>query len=299
MAVELQGILPVLQIPYNEDFTVNTAVLGTEIDWVIQHGANGVVLAMASEIFRFTDAERDNLIAATVNAVSGRVPVIASVGGESIPQTVRHTQAAAQAGADGVMAIPPTLTNCDAAMLETYYETILAVHSGPVVVQDASAYLGNSIPLSVQATLFNRHPERIHFKPERQPIGSTISCLRQETGGKASIFEGMGGITLIDNYHRGIRGTMPGSEVPWAITLLWQALERNDMETAQRIQGPLSYIVAMLHNLDSIITAEKLYLREQGIFPNMLIRPPVNYTLDDETMQELVRLLKILQDVCA
>lgn len=37
------------------------------------------------------------------------------------------------------------------------------------------------------------------------------------------IFEGSGGLALVDAYYRGIAGTMPGTDVPWAIVAFWQA----------------------------------------------------------------------------
>ena len=291
------GVFAVLSVPYTDDFAIDTAVLKTEIDFAIDHGIHGLVIALVSEIFRLTDAERDALVAATVQAADGRVPVISSVGSESFVQLRRHAQAAVDAGTSGVIAIPPTLVGCDADALRRYYELLLDVVEGPVFMQDASGYLGNSIPLQLQIDLYREHPNRIKFKPEAQPIGATISKLYESTGG-APIFEGMGGLTLVDNYQRGICGTMPGADMLWAIMPLWEALEKGDVDTAQRIQGPLSTLVAMLHNIDAFIIVEKLFLHEQGIFPNTLVRPPVDYTLDEQSLREFMRLFNVLKDIC-
>ncbi|MDP7741495.1 MAG: dihydrodipicolinate synthase family protein [Lentisphaeria bacterium] len=292
-----RGVFTVLSVPYTDDFAIDTAVLETEIDFAIDHGIHGLVIAMASEIFRLADAERDALVAATVQAAAGRVPVISSVGAESFVQVQRHAEAASDAGTTGVIAIPPTLVECDADALRRYYELLLEVVDGPVFIQDASGYLGNSIPLQLQIDLYLEHPDRIKFKPEAQPAGETISKLYDGTGG-APIFEGMGGLTLIDNYHRGICGTMPGADMLWAIMPLWQALEKGDVDTAQRIQGPLSTLVAMLHNIDAFIFVEKLFLHEQGIFPNTLARLPAGYTPDEQSLREFMRLFNVLKDTC-
>jgi dihydrodipicolinate synthase/N-acetylneuraminate lyase len=293
-----QGVFSVIQVPFLDDYSIDVATLQCEIDWVIGHGVSGLVLAMASEIFRFTDVERDGVIANTAAAANQRVPVVASVGAESIPQLRRNIAGAQDAGADAVMAIPPTLVKCNAAAMRGYFDTILELFDGPVFIQDASSYLGNAIPISVQVDLYKSAPDRIKFKPEAQPVGASISALRDATDG-APIFEGMGGVTLMDNYRRGICGTMPGSEIPWVTTRLWQALLDGDLKTAQRIQGPLSSLIAMLPTIDAFITVEKLFLHEQGIFPNTLIRPPVGFSLDAETRAEFMRLLTVLKDVCA
>lgn len=207
---QYHGVFSVLSTPFTDDYRLDLPTLAAEIDWVIGHGVNGVVLAMVSEVFRLADAERDALVVATVATADGRVPVVISVGGESLSQAVRD------AGADAVMAVPPMLTRCGADDMRAYFEVILTTFPGPLFIQDASGYIGNSIPVTLQAELYRAHPGRIMFKPEAQPIGQTISDLRQATDADALIFEEMGGLTLSDNYRRGVRGSMPGADIPWA-----------------------------------------------------------------------------------
>ena len=66
------------------------------------------------------------------------------------------------------------------------------------------------------------------FKPEAVPIGQNLSALRDATVGQAKIFEGSGGISLVDSYRRGIVGTMPGAEIIDAQIALWEALAKGD-----------------------------------------------------------------------
>ena len=69
------------------------------------------------------------------------------------------------------------LTGYDEAGLRTTYEAILKSVARPVVVWDASGYLGNPFPIRVQAELFRRHPDRVLFKLEAPLIGPKISRL--------------------------------------------------------------------------------------------------------------------------
>ncbi|MEI2724425.1 MAG: hypothetical protein V9H26_13095 [Verrucomicrobiota bacterium] len=59
----LSGVLPVLQLPYGEDDSIDWQTLDREVDWAFANGAHGVVAAMVTEILRLTDAERDELAA--------------------------------------------------------------------------------------------------------------------------------------------------------------------------------------------------------------------------------------------
>ena len=69
----------------------------------------------------------------------------------------------------------------------------------PVIVQDASGYVGKPMSIEFQAGLLDQFgPEKAWFKPEAVPIGPRLSALRDETGGQARVFEGTGGIALVD-----------------------------------------------------------------------------------------------------
>jgi len=293
--LKIKGVLPVLQLPYSDNYEIDYDTFRKEIEWVFEQGVHGVTLAMVTETLRLTDAERDAMVAAAVKFTAGRGPVIMSVGDESIQQARRHVRTAESAGADALMAIPPSLTRCDATGLVEYYEAILSATKLPLIIQDASGYVGNAIPISVQAEVFDAHPDRVMFKPEAQPIGPNLTALHRATGGRAQVFEGSGGIALVDSYHRGIAGTMPGAEVCWSVVALWNALERGDDASARRIHGPLAAMVSMQTNLDAFIAVEKFLLVHQGIFKNTLVRGPVGFRMDEEMKAELLRLFDQLK----
>ena len=253
---------------------------------------------MVTEVLRLTDAERDELTVRLVEFAGGRGPVVASVGAESSWQAARHARAAEQAGAAALMAIPPTNTRASASEVISYYERILAATSVPLVVQDASGYVGTPLPIAAQADLFRRHPERVMFKPEAQPLGQNLSLLREATEGKAAIFEGSGGIALLDSHRRGLAGTMPGAEIVWAIRAEWDALEAGDLVRATALQGLIAPLVSLQYGLDGFLSIEKLLLHRQGIFPNRLVRGPVGFKLDAATENEVLRLFAALRELC-
>jgi len=230
----LSGVLPVLATPFTENGDLDTASLASEIDFVIDQKAHGVVLGMVSEVLRLSSEERDRLTAETCHIVNGRVSVTTSVGAESLHTAVRHAKHADAVGADAVMAIPPMGTNCDDRELYQYYSGIIESIDIPVVVQDASGYLGRPLTIELQVNLFTKYGDRALFKPEAQPIGPRLSLLLEATGGQAKVYEGTGGLALVDSYKRGIVGTMPGPDIVWALVALWDALGRSDPRAAVR-----------------------------------------------------------------
>jgi 4-hydroxy-tetrahydrodipicolinate synthase len=103
------------------------------------------------------------------------------------------------------------------------------------------------------------------------------------------VFEGTGGIALVDNYRRGVVGTMPGADLCWALVALWRALEEGDMDRADRLHASLAALVALQTNLDAFLVIEKHLLHRQGVFANTRVRGPVAYHLDTDTLAEVNR----------
>jgi dihydrodipicolinate synthase/N-acetylneuraminate lyase len=289
MSKVLAGVLPVLVTPFDESGGCDAAALANEVDFVISHGAHGVVLGMVSEVLRLSSEERDALTEATCKAVDGRVSVTASVGAESLHTAVRHAKLAESAGADAVMATPPIATSCADPELFRYYATIMESVELPVVVQDASGYFGRPLSIELQADLVAAYGDRAMFKPETQPIGPRLSRLLDATDGSAKVFEGTGGLALVDSYRRGIAGTMPGPDVCWAVAALWDALEANDDDRICQIEGPLCALVSLLTNLDMFVAVLKHLLHRQRVIPATAVRGPVGYTLDAATESEVNR----------
>lgn len=290
----LAGVLPVFQTPYHEDESIDFDALDAEIDWIYGCGAHGVVMAMVSEVLRLSTDERERLAGHVARAACDRGAVVVSTGAESGRTAERLSRHAESLGADAVMAIPPVSIALGDDELLRYYERILRAIDIPVIVQDASGYVGRPMSIELQARLLREFGERVLFKPEAVPIGPRLSALRDATDGKARVFEGSGGIALVDSYRRGIVGTMPGADLVDAIVALWNALEAGDDRRADEISLPLSSIVAVQNSLDAFLAVEKYLLVKRGVFKNAIVRGPVGYRLDEETRREIDRLFELL-----
>jgi 4-hydroxy-tetrahydrodipicolinate synthase len=228
-----------------------------------------------------------------------RGPFIAGIGAESTKQAIQYAGIAERAGARAVMAIPPLSSRLSAAVLHDYFAALADSVSLPVVVQDASGYVGQPIPLGVCVELLKRYgSQKVLFKPESSPIGTNLSALRDATGGEARIFDGSGGICLVDCFRRGIVGTMPGMEFLHGVVELWRALERKDEQATYRLYFPICALVGLQlqAGLDGFLAVEKYVLHKRGLFTTDRRRQPHAWTLDEETQNELDRLLKKLDE---
>ena len=289
------GVLPVLQMSFRDDESLDLRTLRKEIDWLLENGVDGLVVAMVSEVLRLDDEERRTVAEVVCTSTTDRVPAIISVGAETTRKAVELTRHAADFGAAAVMAIPPVSIAVQENELAVYYEQIVEASMLPVIVQDASGYVGRPLSIDFQVSLLERFgDDRILFKPEAIPIGQRLSQLRDASNHRARVYEGTGGIALVDSFRRGIIGTMPGADLSRGIVALWQALQSGHDDQVYRLSLPVSSIVALQHSLDAFLAIEKHLLVRQGVFQNTVVRGPRGYVLDRETQAEVDRLFNLL-----
>ena len=144
----LSGVIAFPVTPFKEDLSLDLAGLRRNLAKLVEHPICAVVAAGGTgEMYSLTPAEHAEVIKITVNAVAGRVPVIAGVGfGQRM--AVEMARAAAAAGADGILALPPYYPQADDEGMFEYYRAIGGatglglliysrdwVHFGPAMVE--------------------------------------------------------------------------------------------------------------------------------------------------------------------
>jgi len=302
MSHPIAGVLPVVHTPFHDDDSIDFDSLERLVDWAFQQGAHGCCTGMVSELIRLTFEERQALTRTLGSISQGRGAMVIGVGAESTKQAIEYARCAEESGCDAIMAIPPMSSALPPDAVLKYFCGLADVVSLPLIVQDASSYVGQEIPIAVSNELLQRYGEdKVMFKPEASPIGPKLSELRDATSGRAKIFEGSGGFALVDSYRRGIIGTIPGMEFLPAVVSLWDALGRSDEASIYRIYLPLCALVSMQlqAGLDGFLAIEKYLLHHNGLFKSNKRREPYGWSIDEETRLELHRLVELLEKAVA
>ena len=286
--MKLGGVLTVLQTPLTDNDQIDEEIFEREVEWLITCGVDGVVLAMVSEVLRFSAEERRAQWQVVVRLLRGRIPLVASVGAESTAIATMLSRWALNDGVAALMATPPAALAYLPGEISSYYVAIIESVSCPVLVQDASNYLGQPLDVSLYVDLIDAYgQERVQFKPEAKPVKARLEALKSKSGGRARVFEGQGGADLMDTFPIGIVGTMPGAEIPWAVVALWKALTESNWKRARAIHAPLLKLVSLQTTLDAYIAVEKYLLVKQGIFNSTRQRGPVGFVLSAETQAQI------------
>jgi len=294
----LRGVFTVLSTPFNENDSIDYETLEREINWLIEQGVDGFVLAMVSEVLRLSAEERKELTKQVCLFSGQRVPVVASVGAESTKIAIDLAKASEKVGATALMATPPIAFPSSSKEIIEYYKSIIESVSIPLIVQDASNYVGQPLEISLYVELINQYGnERVQFKPEAKPVVDRLKQLKSASDGRAKVFEGQGGAELMGTFPIGVVGTMPGAEIPWALVSLWKALTSNDFVRAEQIHKPLAKLIELQTTLDAYVAVEKYLLVKQGVFKSARQRGPVGFKLDSNLIAEIDRRYHELEKV--
>src|SRR5215471_1044936 len=105
---QLHGIFVPMLTPLNADETLDEPSLRRLVDFLVGAGVHGIwSMGTTGEFAALPEQERAHGVAATVEQVAGRVPVIANIGDSSTTLALKHARHAADAGADALALTPP------------------------------------------------------------------------------------------------------------------------------------------------------------------------------------------------
>lgn len=102
-----EGLFAALVTPFEGDAVATGALKKLVVD-LMGRGVDGFVpLGTTGEVPTLSEEERDLVITTCVEAVSGRMPIIAGTGTNDTRATIRRTRRAAELGATGALVICP------------------------------------------------------------------------------------------------------------------------------------------------------------------------------------------------
>ena len=99
----MRGIYPILSMPFEKGGDIVFEDLRSEVEWAIGHGVHGLGVAVASEIYKLSEGERDDVTTAVVDQAGGRVKIVINTGEQGTDLAIRYSKRAEELGADALM----------------------------------------------------------------------------------------------------------------------------------------------------------------------------------------------------
>lgn len=155
------GLLSFPVTHFTDDFAFDEAPYREHIEWLLQHAPAGLFAAGGTgEFFSLALPEFKSVVAAAVQQTNGRVPVVAGCGyGTAIAK--QFAREAEQAGADGLLLLPPYLVNSEPAGLIAHVEAVSASTQLGVIFYNRDNAILNE---SAIERLCQRCPNLVGFK---------------------------------------------------------------------------------------------------------------------------------------
>ena len=285
----LRGIIPILVTPFDTEDGIDEESLANLVEFNIRAGVQGLGVALGSEIFKLTEAERGQVVRVVVRTVRGRVPVIVNAGASGTALSILHAAAAEKAGADALMVYPPHFLPVGAGEVFEFFRAVDAAVRLPIVLQDIPQA---PIPPGLALRIAEHCSNVRVIKVENLPVAARVSEMVAALDGRLAVFGGAGGTYFIEELRRGAAGTMPFCSQPADFVEVWDRFHRGDEFGArqhfERTIMPVNHL-GMLGG-DIFYHLHKRMLVRRGVLRSAAVRGPTT-PIDPATEEEIEALL--------
>jgi 4-hydroxy-tetrahydrodipicolinate synthase len=282
----MTGVFPILVTPFDEQSRPDEESLRRLVEFNIAAGVHGLGLALGSEVYKLSEAERGQVTRIIVDQARGRVHVVINTGAAATDLAVLYSKEAEEQGADAVMVLPPTFAPASAEETRDYFRAVSAAVHVPIFLQDTSS---GPVSASLARQLAEECEHIRYTKVESAPAPLKVAEAVRLAGDKLTVFGGAGGNYLLEELRRGSRGTMPGCSQPEAFVEIWNLYHAGDLPAARAVFEHTIVPVNRLAGLGwgAFYSVHKELLRQRGVIRTAIVRRPTGGTLDAAGWQEL------------
>ena len=238
-----KGSLVALVTPMSGDGGIDYDSLKRLIDWQIEQGTDGLVIAgTTGESSTLTKAEHVELIRRSADIVAGRVPVIAGTGSNSTRQTIELSAEVSSAAIDGFLMVTPYYNKPTQEGLFRHYQAIADTVQKPIMLYNVPGRTAVDLLPETVARLAG-HPRIMGVKEATGDVGR-VRQIRALCGPDFGLYSGddatarafilAGGDGVV---------TVTGNPAPAKMAAMTAAAGAGDADAA----GKLDQALAALH----------------------------------------------------
>ncbi|MET0129930.1 MAG: 4-hydroxy-tetrahydrodipicolinate synthase [Stenotrophomonas chelatiphaga] len=169
--MSLSGLITALATPFQADGALDPDGWQRLLHLQLEGGVHGVVVAGSTgEAAALSDDEYDQLLRSAVQAIGGRVPVLAGTGHSGTAKTIAATRRAAANGATHALVVTPPYVRPTQAGLIAHYRAVADQGGLPVILYNVPGRTGCDMLPETVAELA-RHPNIVGIKEAVGDIG--------------------------------------------------------------------------------------------------------------------------------
>ena len=272
MVQDLQGVIAPFTTPFAEDDSLRLDAVAGQVDWLIGNGVHGLAAGGSTGEGHVLDREEYKaLIGATVEAVDGRVPVVAGIVTNSTAETAARGNLVRDLGVAALQVTPPHyLFRPDDDAMVGHFRAIHEECGVPILIYNVVpwCYLSPDLLLRIMAEV----PGVAGVKQSAGDMKLFADLMRRAEP-KNLIFSAVDAL-LYPSYMLGARGSIAAvlSAVPGPSVALWDAVKAGDLDKARDLHERLMPVWDAI-GVDNMPSLVKYAQALQGVDAGIARRP--------------------------
>jgi 4-hydroxy-tetrahydrodipicolinate synthase len=232
MTAKFRGVIPALVTPFR-DGRVDEAALAAHVSRVIDAGVDAVLpCGTTGESPTLSHEEHNRVVALTVEAAAGRVPVLAGAGSNSTAEAVSMARHAAEVKADGLLLVSPYYNKPTQEGLYRHFVTVAEAAGLPVVLYNIPGRCAVNILPDTMARLA-AHPLIVGVKEATGDLNQMIRTI-ELCGPDFLVTSGDDGLTLpLLAVGGGGVISVAANIIPEFLVAMWRAWEAGALAEAR------------------------------------------------------------------
>ena len=262
----LHGIHAIVYALFDAQERLDRAAMRRQVEISLACGVHGMAaLGLATEVSKLGEAERRTVMDWVAEDTAGRVPLALTIFGSSVAEQVAQVRHAESVGADWVILQPPAAGSFGAGEYIRFFGRVAGSTHLPVAIQNAPAFFGRGLSADEIRDLVTQHPNIQLIKGEGPVVD--IAGLIERTDGRVPVFNGRGGLELVDNLRAGCRGMILAPDCIDIAVRAYEAFRRGDEATAEReYQAMLPAAVFVMQGIENLLCyGKRLFAARAGI----------------------------------
>lgn len=301
-AKKVSGVVVPMVTPLDAQHEIETESVLKLVNYLIEAHTAPFVLGTTGEAPSLSLRLKASLVAETVKATAGRMPVYAGISGNSLDLSIEEGKAYADLGVDFLVATPPGYFPLKTAQLMKYFEKLADSLPVPLILYNMPATTGCSLDIDLIENL-SSHPNIIGLKDserseERIEQLSEIFKHRNDF----SLLIGWAArsvVALKAGYHGIVPST--GNFIPEVYSQLFRSVQNGDDSRAAKLQE-FTDAVGLLYQkgriLSESIPALKLLLSIKYLCGPDVMPPMYRFAKSEEAniINEMEKALKTIAE---
>jgi 4-hydroxy-tetrahydrodipicolinate synthase len=279
MTAPFGRVLTAMVTPFTADGALDVDGAQRLATTLVDTGNDGLVISgTTGESPTTTDAEKETLLRAVVEAVGDRAHVVAGVGTNDTAHTIELARQAEKAGATGLLLVTPYYNKPPQAGLLSHFAAAADATDLPTMLYDIPGRTGMAIRTETMLRLAE-HPRIVAVKDAKGDLAATTQVLAQTDLAYYSGEDALN-LPLLAIGAVGIVSVVGHLFTPQYAAMI-NAVQRGDLGEAQRINAALVPAVIGIMTRTQGVILVKAALTLQGL-PGGPVRSPLVDATDAE-----------------